>query len=352
VRRETSVSRLAKSSGLDPEAVVLELIERGIEIDDPDKTIDGATWKAARAIVKQMKAGGRITVRAKNPPEVSYALEPSPRSSALVGMLSVEDVAFIHERLCADFATTPDPIDPPGVRSAGLLDSAVNRQHSGFGGLLKYHDPVLNAATLLYGICNDHPFHNGNKRTALVAALAHLDRNKLVLKATKQKELFNLMIAVADHSVVQNAVKIGRDTQLVPRRGEPDEEVEAIAAWFRSRVAQITRGETPITYRELRQILTNFKFELHPMANRKMDVCAIETRRGLFRTREHRKTLMAISWPGDGRIVPMPQIKHIRQTLKLCEGDGVTSDAFYSKGVRIDSFINEYRQVLRKLASR
>lgn len=330
---------------------MLALIDRGVEIDDPDKTIGGATWKAARAIIKEMK-GGRVVVRAKTPSAASYSLEPVARSSALVGMLSVEDVAFIHERLCADFAATPDPIDPPGLRSESLLDSAVNRQHSGYDNLLKYHDPVLNAATLLYGICNDHPFHNGNKRTALVSTLAHLDRNKLILKATKQNELFRLMIAVADHSIVRNSVKIGRETESVPRRGTADEEVEAIAAWFRPRVVPITRGETPITYRELRQILTNFKFMLYPRSNRKMDVCAMETRRRLFKTSKHHKTLMAISWPGDGRTVPMPEVKHIRQMLKLCEEDGVTRDAFYSKGVRVDSFINEYRLVLRKLASR
>lgn len=352
MRRAVSVNRLAKSAGVDPEAVVLALIDRGIEIDDPDKTIGGATWKAARAIIKEMK-GGRVVVRAKTPSAVSYSLEPVARSSALVGMLSVEDVAFIHERLCADFAATPDPIDPPGLRSESLLDSAVNRQHSGYDNLFKYHDPVLNAATLLYGICNDHPFHNGNKRTALVSALAHLDRNKLILKATKQNELFRLMIAVADHSIVQNSVKIGRETESVPRRGTADEEVEAIAAWFRPRLESITRGEAPITYRELRQILTNFGYTLHLMKNRKMDVCATETRRTIFlKKTQHRKTLMAVRWTGDGRTVPIEQIKHIRLTLKLCEEDGVTSDTFYAKGVRVERFINEYRLVLRKLASR
>jgi death-on-curing family protein len=350
MRRETSVSRLAKSSGIDPEAVVLALIERGIEIDDPDKHIDGATWKAARAIIKELK-GGPALVRAKSS-SATYSLEPMARSSALIGMLSVEDVAFIHERLCDDFADKADPIDPPGLRDKGLLESAVNRQHSGFGRLLKYYDPVLNAATLLYGICNDHPFHNGNKRTALVSALAHLDKNNYVLRTTKQSELFKLMIAVADHKIVQNRVKIGRETELVPRRGAPDEEVEAVAAWFRPRVERITRGETQITYRELRQILKSFHFSLHQMNNRKVDVCAIETKKLFFKTTERRKTLMAISWPGDGRKVSMNQIKHIRQTLKLCEEDGVTRDAFYSKGVRVDHFINEYRLVLRKLASR
>jgi len=65
-----------------------------------------------------------------------------------------------------------------------LLASAVARQESGYGNTLKYHEPIINAATLLYGICNDHPFHNGNKRTALVCALAHLDRNRQILKTT------------------------------------------------------------------------------------------------------------------------------------------------------------------------
>jgi death-on-curing family protein len=350
MRRVVSVNRLAKSSGVDPEAILLAMIERGIEIDDPDRHIDGPTRKAARAIIKELK-GGPTVVRAKSA-SAKYSLEPMARSSALIGMLSVSDVEFIHQRLCDDFANGPDPIDPPGLRDMGLLESAVNRQHSGFGKLLKYYDPVLNAATLLYGICHDHPFYNGNKRTALVSALAHLDKNNYVLRTTKQSELFNLMIAVADHKIVHNRVKIGRETELVPRRGEPDEEVEAVAAWLRPRVGRITRGETPITYRELRQILHSFGFSLHPMNNRKVDICATETRKRFFKTTERRKTLMAISWPGDGRVVPMNQVKHIRQTLKLCEEDGVTRDAFYSKGVRVDQFINDYRIVLRRLASR
>lgn len=229
---------------------------------------------------------------------------------------------------------------------------SVSRQESGFGEELKYHEPVVNAATLLYGLCNDHPFHNGNKRTALVAMLAHLDRNHLVLTATKQRDLFRLMIAVADHAIVERKVKIGRETRSVHRRGTPDEEVVAIADWLRARVTPITRGESQITYRELRQILGTFGFFIRPLRNQKVAIMRAESVRGLFRTREREKTLMAIEWPGDGRVVSISQIKHLRRTLKLCEEDGVTRDAFYSRGVRIDRFINEYRLVLRKLASR
>ncbi|MHB1807864.1 MAG: type II toxin-antitoxin system death-on-curing family toxin [Solirubrobacteraceae bacterium] len=353
MRRAVSVNRMARSAGVDPEAVVLALIERGVEIDDPQRSIEGATRKITRAIIKEIRGGPPARVRARpSKSDETEILEPAARSSALIGMLNVEDVRFIHQRLCEDFASTPDPIDPPGVREDSLLESAVGRQHAGYAELLKYPDPILNAATLLYGICNDHPFHNGNKRTALVSALAHLDKNNLVLRTTKQTELFNLMIAVADHTIVHSVIKVGRNTERIVRRGTPDEEVKAIADWLRCRVDPITRGEKPITYRELRQILGNFGFSLYARSNGKVDICRSETRRTLLLKKTRDKTLMAIRWPGEGRTVPIGEIKHVRQTLKLCEEDGITRDSFYANGVRVDRFINDYRVVLRKLASR
>ena len=339
------VARLAKSAGLDPDAVLLELIERGIEIDDVRTPIDGAMWKAARAVVRELLGGPRIVKPAADTRTDVLAL--APRSSALTGMLTVEEVNSIHARLCDDFAKTSDPIDPPGCRSMALLESAVSRQHSGYGDLLKYHEPVLNAASLLYGICNDHPFHNGNKRTALVAALAHLDRNRLVLRAA-QRDVLRLMINVADHSIVQRPLRIGRETTPVPRRGTPDEEVTAIAEWFRPRLEKLTRGEAQITYRELRQILANFGLTVGQARNK----AAITRTERRFLRGSRQQTLMALDWPGDGRQVSISTVKHVRQTLRLCEEDGVTSEAFYGRGVRIDRYINDYRLVLRKLASR
>lgn len=69
-----------------------------------------------------------------------------------------------------------------------LLESAVARQFVGFGGELKYPSPIYNAATLTYGITSNHPFHNGNKRAALVAMLCHLDKNSLIVKADVTQE--------------------------------------------------------------------------------------------------------------------------------------------------------------------
>ena len=96
---------------------------------------------------------------------------------ALVATLGLADVMAVHDYLILEFAGTEDPMSPPGVRDENLLASAVARQHVGYDGTLKYATPWLSAATLMFGICNNHPFYNGNKRTALVAGLTHLDRN-------------------------------------------------------------------------------------------------------------------------------------------------------------------------------
>ncbi|HZK48742.1 MAG TPA: hypothetical protein VFD74_03980, partial [Thermoleophilia bacterium] len=100
------------------------------------------------------------------------------------------------------------------------------------------------------------------------------------------------------------------------------------------------------------QILTNFGFTLTRLKSQKVGISALETHRTFFRKRQQQKTKMVIRWPGDGKTVPIGRVKEIRLTLKLCEEDGVTRDTFYAKGVRVDRFINEYRIVLRKLASR
>ena len=93
----------------------------------------------------------------------------------MIETLSSHDVLSIHEVLTADFAAAADPISPSGVKSMELLESAVGRQHAGFHDRLKYDTPVSNAAALTYGICLNHPFHNGNKRTREGAAFETLE---------------------------------------------------------------------------------------------------------------------------------------------------------------------------------
>jgi death-on-curing family protein len=265
--------------------------------------------------------------------------------------LTAEDVLRIHEILVADFAMSDDLIAPPGVRSIALLESAVGRQHVGHGSTLKYPDPISNAATLVYGVCNDHPFHNGNKRTALVAMLAHLDKNRLCLYDTSQAELYQLMLAIADHSL---GVRVDpRRPDKRPTRRESDEEVDAIKDWLGRRVGKLKRGEKPITFRHLRQTLARFGFEIENNDANSVDVVRRETvAPSLFRRKPSTRTtrIGTIGYRNEGTEVSVKDLKRLRQMCKLTEGDGVDTDAFYSDAAVVDAFINRYRTVLRRLA--
>jgi death-on-curing protein len=102
--------------------------------------------------------------------------------------------------LTEDFKNANDPISPSGIKNEGLLESAISRQSSGYGNYIKYNTPVSNAATLCYGLCCNHPLHNGNKRTALVAMLCHLDRNNLTFnERANQDDMYRFILRVAKH---------------------------------------------------------------------------------------------------------------------------------------------------------
>lgn len=69
-----------------------------------------------------------------------------------------------------------------GVRDAGLLESAMARPRN----LADYGDPDVAAlaAAYAYGIARNHPFVDGNKRTAAVVSETFLALNGHALNAT------------------------------------------------------------------------------------------------------------------------------------------------------------------------
>jgi death-on-curing protein len=64
-----------------------------------------------------------------------------------------------------------------GVRDEGLLESAVLMPQQGFGGHLFHPTLEAMAAAYLFHLCLNHPFIDGNKRTALLACETFLRLN-------------------------------------------------------------------------------------------------------------------------------------------------------------------------------
>ena len=86
----------------------------------------------------------------------------------------------------------------PGVRDEGLLDSALARPRN----LWAYGKPDVFALAARYasGIVRDHPFLDGNKRTAFAAACVFLEDNGTRL-ALPEVEVVERMVGLAAGSV-------------------------------------------------------------------------------------------------------------------------------------------------------
>jgi death-on-curing protein len=266
----------------------------------------------------------------------------------------VDDVVRIHYVLCEDFAGEEDPIGYGGVKSQALLESAVGRQHTGFGPFRKYATPVANAATLTFGICCDHPFHNGNKRTALVSMLAHLDKNRLTLKGTvRQNELYDMMLALADRRFSTERIAPRTRRRVGATRRDAEHQVSELAQWLGDRVDPVRRGERQVTFRQLRTILRGHGYDLEVSSGNRADVIRVVPRkRGLLRreSTEERQRIGRIGYHSEGEQVSIKDIKQVRRIAHLTEEDGCDSASFYEGADMVDTFVNRYRTVLRRLA--
>ena len=93
--------------------------------------------------------------------------------------LSLSEVLRIHSNMILHYGGSH------GVRDLGLVESALNRPRSGFGDYEQYPDIFSKSAVLLHSLLKNHPFLDGNKRTALASCAIFLKRNGYTLKMTK-----------------------------------------------------------------------------------------------------------------------------------------------------------------------
>jgi len=85
--------------------------------------------------------------------------------------LTAEAVKAIHDEVLTAHGGSP------GLRDVALLESAVAAPQATYGGEALLKDVVEIAAAYLFYLCSNHPFVDGNKRTALAACLVFLEAN-------------------------------------------------------------------------------------------------------------------------------------------------------------------------------
>jgi death-on-curing protein len=108
----------------------------------------------------------------------------------MVEVLSLESVIKIHDYQVTKYGGKAE------IRDRNLLESAINQP------LLEYHflcaDVYQMAASYCYHISQNHPFMDGNKRTAFAAMVAFLRINGIKVIADEE-EIINMLLDISAH---------------------------------------------------------------------------------------------------------------------------------------------------------
>ena len=100
----------------------------------------------------------------------------------------------IHERQIEIFGGTS------GIRDEGLLDSALAQPQATFGGELLHPTIHEQAAAYLYHLAMNHPFIDGNKRTAFAVMDTFITLNGYSLNLSAE-ETYNMVIRVVQREI-------------------------------------------------------------------------------------------------------------------------------------------------------
>ena len=327
-----SVSYLASRAGIPEDEVRSRLLDVGVLAKRHLKRVAAGRMRHAEDTLGLREAEKEPEEQRTAPaPTVS---EPPPTiigKKEQIDHLKPDDIAKIHWVLVDDFKQSKDPIDPPGVRNQGLLESAAHRPMTALGLTDKYPTVAMAGGALLHSIVLNHAFHNGNKRTALVSTLVFLDRNGYRVAATEE-ELYDLLLKVASHGLQDpegNAVQ------------SSDAEMRCIATWLFGRLRTVQRQERSPKWNKFRQILTGYGCEFQVLRGNKMNISRVVGGETL-RTQ--------VAYRSNGTEAEINTVKKVRRDLKLDEEHGYPSDIFYRQDTKIPGFINEYRTLLRRLA--
>jgi death-on-curing protein len=113
--------------------------------------------------------------------------------------LSVADVEDLHALSLDRFGGSD------GLRDRGLFESAVGTPQAGFGGAYLHQTIFEMAAAYAFHLAENQPFIDGNKRSALGAALVFLLLNGIDID-DPQGRLYDAMIGLARHTLDKPAL--------------------------------------------------------------------------------------------------------------------------------------------------
>lgn len=110
-------------------------------------------------------------------------------------MITVEEVIEIHDRVISQYGGLQ------GIRDRNLLESSVEGIYQSFGGYEFYPSVLDKIARLTFNIIANHPFSDGNKRTAYVCMSVLLDTNDIKVDEDKVANIDKIIIDVGSSKI-------------------------------------------------------------------------------------------------------------------------------------------------------
>lgn len=111
--------------------------------------------------------------------------------------LSLAEVVEIHNDQIQKYG------GQDGIRDMNLLSSAVTMPYASFSGSFFHVNIFEMASAYAFHISQNHPFIDGNKRTALASALVFLELNGITI-ADPEGKLYDAMISLASGKITKS----------------------------------------------------------------------------------------------------------------------------------------------------
>jgi death-on-curing family protein len=273
--------------------------------------------------------------------------------------LGLHDLLAAHFLIIDYFAEKKYGVGGVGPRSLDLLHSALSRQFTGYGGAKKWTGLFENCATLMFGLVMNHPFHDANKRTALLAVLSLLHRKKRII-TLQQKKLDGLVVAIAGNALESYFVREARYEKAlrsISGTNDTDGTVRVIADFLRRNTRFRDDSARTVTYSELNTALKRHGFELRNPNGNYINVVRVEPPKpakflGIGGKPEREVFLAQVGFPGWKDQVNRSALKTVREATRLTTRNGCDTQVLFEEAEPLSSLISEYAEPLKRLANK
>lgn len=278
-----------------------------------------------------------------------------------INTLTTDCIVNLHDLLSNNvhLLETMDPVEPKGVKNWGLLESATNRQLTGFGDFYKYPDIFSNASTLLYGIIKNHSFHNGNKRVGFLCLIKHLYVNNYVLlPALDSKEIYEILIAIADSTIENFYSKYHKKYGFIRTKEEKKNAVwddqtaiRFVAFWIKKNtVAKSNTIKGDVKLSVLKRVLNNKNIGSEQNGST-FDVF-IETENKFlgFVVGHKKQNYKSYSLGNNRSVIEKHTLNQLRKDFNLTKTNGIDDAFFYDDDAFLDMEIKTFKILIYQLS--